>query len=187
MPSCVPLPFSQPAMATSLTLHAQLARLQPHQMVTPHVHTCFQQSVQVLCVIQPASWITPPPVRLPPQTPGNTTACQQSPSNTPSRTDGLPVPPRRLATGCGLLGASISWWNTELSPAEPQRWFLIWKRNRKAGKSLHPRSRLASFPLKRNALKLWTRMGTPKMHGESHCPVSYSLFPASSSNWQHLR
>lgn len=51
--------LSQPAMATCLTLHAQLARLQPHQTVTPDVHTCFQQPVQVLCVIQPFSWITP--------------------------------------------------------------------------------------------------------------------------------
>lgn len=129
----------------------------------------------------------PLPVRLLPQTPGNTTACQQSLSNTPSHTDGLPVPPRRLATGCGFLGASISWWNTELSPAEPQRWLQIWKRSRKAGKSLHLRSKLTSFPLKRNALKLWTRMGTAKTQGESHCPVFYSLFPASSSNWQCLR
>lgn len=77
----------------------------------------------------------------------------------------------------GLLGAGISWWNTELGPAVPQRWLLIWKRSRRVGRSFYPRSRLASFPLKRNTLKLWARMGTAKIQGESHCPV---LFPVYS-------
>lgn len=39
--------------------HAQLAHLEPHQMVRPDVPTCFQQPVQVLRVTESVSRITP--------------------------------------------------------------------------------------------------------------------------------
>lgn len=102
------LTLSQPLMATKPdSACAACTSLTTSNSNSRHAHLFQTASTSAVCYS--AYFLDKPlPVRLSPQTPGNTTACQQSPSNTPSRTDGLPVPPHRLATGCGLLGASIS-------------------------------------------------------------------------------
>lgn len=102
------LTLSQPAMATKPdSACSACTSLTTSNGNSRRAHLFPTASTSAVCYS--ACFLDNPlPVRLSPQTPGNTTACQQSPSNTPSRTDGLPVPPHRLATGCGLLGASIS-------------------------------------------------------------------------------
>lgn len=61
----------------------------------------------------------------------------------------------------------------------PRRWLLIWKRSRRTGKSLHPRSRLASFPLKNEHSKALGKAGNSKKYMGKPLPCFIPCFQLS--------